>query len=64
MSVYHEALKAGRIRRHAFGGQSLSRQLREIKRLEAEERNRHTPYERTAACRRELATARAKRGAR
>lgn len=55
MSVYHEALKSGRITRRPFGGLDLRRQLKEIKRYEAEERNARTPYERTKRYRREVA---------
>jgi hypothetical protein len=55
MSVYHEALRSGRITRHSFGGLALRRQLKDAKRLEAEERNARTPYERTKRARREAA---------
>lgn len=54
MSVYHEALKSGRITRRPFGAVSLPRQLKAAKRVEAEERNARTPYERTARYRREM----------
>lgn len=52
MSVHYEALKSGRIDRNDIdrhGG--VDRALREVKRVEAEQRNASTPYERTRAAR-------------
>lgn len=58
MSVYHEALKSGRLRIADVvnAGGSHRRALRIIKRHEADERNASTPYERTKRARREAAT--------
>jgi len=72
MSVYREAAVSGRLKaigwtpagmpgRHGRGNRislkGIRRALREVKRWEAEDRNEHTPHERTRQHRRELAAA-------
>lgn len=57
MSVYYQARLDGRLTDAAIreAGGSPRRALQRVKRLEAYERHRATPYRRTAACRRERA---------